>query len=362
MRVTFVLPHAGLAGGIRVCAIYAQALQARGHEVFVISTPRPKQMTIKKRVKKLLKGEGWGEEPRDEPGHFDNVDVPHRVIDVFRPIVDADIPDADVVIATWWETAEWVAQLGPSKGSKAYFIQHDERFINMPSDRVEATWRLPFHRITIAQWLVNLGKHYYNVDQIDLVPNGVDTELFSAPPRNKQKTPVVGMMYSTAHFKGCDISLEAFKLASRNVAGVELVVFGQHHPSEELPLPNDARFTFRPEQAKIKDIYSSCDAWLFGSRSEGFGLPILEAMACRTPVIGTPTGAAPELIRQGGGVLVKPQDPIDMARAIERVCRMRLEGWKQLSDAAYQTAQANTWHRSTELFEAALTAAAGRSR
>jgi glycosyltransferase involved in cell wall biosynthesis len=83
-------------------------------------------------------------------------------------------------------------------------------------------------------------------------------------------------------------------------------------------------------------------------------------MACRTPVIGTPTGAAPELIRHGGGVLVKPQDPIDMARAIERVCRMTLDQWKQMSDIAYQTAQQNTWDRSCELFEAALFKACGR--
>ncbi len=362
MRVTFVLPHAGLAGGIRVCAIYAQALKARGHDVFVCSTPPNKTLTIKKRVKHLLKGEGWKREPKNEPGHFDNVDVPHKVIESVRPIVDTDLPDADVVIATWWETAEWVNKLSPSKGKKAYFIQHDERFINMPADRVEATWKFPLYRITIAEWLVDLGRNYYGVDQVDLVPNGVDLELFNAPPRAKQKTPVVGMMYSHAHFKGCDISLEAFKLAARNVAGLELVAFGQHHPNEELPLPRDSRFTFRPAQKSIKDIYASCDAWLFGSRSEGFGLPILEAMACRTPVIGTPTGAAPELISKGGGALVKPQDPIDMARAIERIARMTVDQWKQLSDAAYQTALDNTWHKSTELFEAALVRACQRDR
>ncbi|MGC4031248.1 MAG: glycosyltransferase family 4 protein [Tepidisphaeraceae bacterium] len=166
-------------------------------------------------------------------------------------------------------------------------------------------------------------------------------------------------MFSTAHFKGCDIAIEAYKAAARNVANLQLVAFGQHHPNENLALPPGTDFHYRPAQDKIPEIYASCDAWLFSSRSEGFGLPILEAMACRTPVIGVPTGAAPELISRGGGVLVKPQDPIDLARAIERLGRLPVGEWKSLSDAAYATAQANNWSASTELFEASLLRAAG---
>lgn len=349
MRVTFVLPHAGLAGGIRVCAIYAQALQARGHQVSVVSTPKPPPTSFRKRLKAIFAGD-----PPKEPGHFDNVSVPHHVIDSYRPITERDLPDADVVIATWWETAEWVNPLPARKGKKVYFIQHDERFAGQSTQRVEETFKFPFYRITIAQWLVELARDHYGVDQIALVPNGVDLQQFNAPPRGKQKTPTVGMMFSTAHFKGCDITLEAFRMAARNVANLHLVAFGQHQPNENLPLPAGADFVYRPAQDKIREVYASCDAWLFGSRSEGYGLPILEAMACRTPVIGTPTGAAPELISQGGGVLVKPQDPIDMARAIERVCRLPVNDWQAVSDAAYRTAQANTWDRCADLFEAAL--------
>jgi glycosyltransferase involved in cell wall biosynthesis len=362
VKITFVLPHAGLAGGIRVCAIYAQALQDRGHEVRVVSTPRPTPQGLKARIKGLLKGEGWTQSDEKEPGHFDHVNVPHTVIDRWRPVTDADVPDADVVIATWWETAEWVANLPARKGAKVYFIQHDERFTHQPHDRVEATWKLPFYRITIADWLADLGRHYYHVDQITIVPNGVDTRQFTAPPRSKRKSPTVGLMYATTSFKGVDISLEAVRMASRNVANLELVAFGQHKPNDELPLPPDATFHFRPDQDKIRDIYAACDVWLFGSRSEGFGLPILEAMACRTPVIGTPTGAAPELLKQGGGVIVKPQDPIDMARAIERVCRLPAAQWQEISDAAYDTAQRNTWDRCTALFENALQDAARQKR
>jgi glycosyltransferase involved in cell wall biosynthesis len=110
----------------------------------------------------------------------------------------------------------------------------------------------------------------------------------------------------------------------------------------------------RPAQDQIKNIYGKCDVWLVGSRSEGFGLPILEAMACRTPVISTPTGAAPELTAPGGGVLVPMDDPSAMAKEIQRIVQLPDEQWRAMSDIAHQTATKYTWEDATTLFEAAL--------
>jgi len=101
-----------------------------------------------------------------------------------------------------------------------------------------------------------------------------------------------------------------------------------------MPLPKDAEYVIQPDQDKLKDFYSKCDAWLFASRSEGFGLPIVEAMACRTPVIGTPAGAAPEMLSGGTGILVKPEAPEAMAKAIERICQLPNSEWLAMSEAA----------------------------
>ena len=54
-------------------------------------------------------------------------------------MTDVDVPDGDLIIATWWETAEWVNALSPNKGAKVYFIQHHEIF---PTFRLSAV-RLP---------------------------------------------------------------------------------------------------------------------------------------------------------------------------------------------------------------------------
>ena len=129
-----------------------------------------------------------------------------------------------------------------------------------------------------------------------------------------------------------------------------------------MPLPKDAEYVIQPDQDKLKDFYSKCDAWLFASRSEGFGLPIVEAMACRTPVIGTPAGAAPEMLSGGTGILVKPEDPEAMANAIERICQLPDSEWQTMSEAAYAKVINYTWEDATDLFEAGLRAAVDKSQ
>lgn len=358
MRVTFVLPHAGLAGGIRVVAIYADRLRQRGHEVVVVSTPAD-QPTWKACVKSFLSGRGWPRAEGKGPSHLDTLDIEHRVIDRFRPMCNDDVPDADVVIATWWQTAESVADLDAGKGAKTYFIQHDERVMYPASDsatrdRVHSTWSLPMAKITISKWLVDLLRPYCGDGGPALVANSVDAAQFRAEPRGKQQAPTVGTMYSTSAFKGCDVAFKAMELARRRVPTLRAIAFGAETPSDDLPLPADCEYHLRPAQHGIGNIYAACDAWLFASRCEGFGLPILEAMACRTPVIGTPAGAAPELIGEGGGMLVEPQSPQSMANAVVRMCKMPDNQWRQMSRQAYRTATCYDWDDATDLFERAL--------
>lgn len=361
MKITFVLPTLCLTGGIRVVAIFAELLRKRGHEVFAISVPHP-QPSLRQQVKSLLRGQGWISTPQNPPSFFDNSSVERRVTERWRPICDADVPDADVVVATWWETAEWVSKLSPSKGAKAYFIQHHEVFDYLPQDRVEATWMLPMHKITISQWLVDLARTKYGDRLVSLAPPSVDTKQFYAPQRNKQPVPTVGMFYSTLYWKGADIALKAFSLAAEKIPNLRLVAFGQTAPSPELPLPPNTEYVIQPDQDKLKDFYGKCDAWLFASRSEGFGLPLLEAMACRTPVIGTPAGAAPELLSGGTGILVKPEDPQEMARAIEHICQLPNSEWQAMSDAAIAKVLNYTWEDATDLFEKGLKAAMDQSQ
>ena len=77
-------------------------------------------------------------------------------------------------------------------------------------------------------------------------------------------------------------------------------------------------------------------------------------MACRTPVIGTPAGAAPEVIARGGGLLVPQEDPEAMSRAILGLNDMSQESWKALSGAARETAISFSWDLAATAFETTL--------
>jgi glycosyltransferase involved in cell wall biosynthesis len=119
--------------------------------------------------------------------------------------------------------------------------------------------------------------------------------------------------------------------------------------------PDWMTFRARIPDGELKNVYGGCDVWLFPPRKEGYGLPILEAMACRTPVIATPAGAAPELIAaHGGGSLVPHDDPAAMAAEIVRICSLADNDWRRLSDAAYATVTGYSWADATERFENAL--------
>jgi hypothetical protein len=212
MKITFVMANwQSLRGGVRVLAIYADNLQKRGHQVCIVS-PEPRRPSIRQRISSLFRTQESCSRNRKNPSYFDNLNIPCYTLPHPPPITDADVPDADVVVATWWETAEWVADLSPSKGAKAYFIQHHEVHEYLPRARVAATYSLPLDKITIAQWLVDLMKNQYRDRNVDFVPNSVDLQQFYAIPRTKQTIPTIGMIYSAIPWKGSDISLQVFSL------------------------------------------------------------------------------------------------------------------------------------------------------
>jgi glycosyltransferase involved in cell wall biosynthesis len=351
MRITFVLPPVDMSGGIRTLAIHAERLRHRGHRVVVVSV-RPAGPTLRQIARSLLKGQPW-HSSRPGPSHFDGLEVDHRRLKHTGPVTDRDVPEADVVVASWWETAYWVADLSPAKGVKAHFVQGYEVFGGKP-EVVDGAYKLPLAKIVISRWLGDLLQKKFHQVPAAIVHNSVDTDRFRTPPRGKQVVPTVGLIYSPDFIKGCDVALQAFELAKKELPGLRLVAMGYDQVEDTLPLPEGTEFTYRARDQKVVETYSRCDAWLFPSRSEGFGLPILEAMACRTPVIGTPAGAAPDLLSKGGGILVPPDDPQAMARAIIEVCMLPETAWRAMSDAALGTVEAFTWNDATDLFEEAL--------
>lgn len=347
MKITFVLPVVGMSGGIRVISIYADMLRKRGHEVTLVSPPR-RNPSLRDRVRSLIRQRKVPEfQPRIS--YLDTLGLDHRVIDCYRPIVDRDVPDADVVVATWWETASWVRDLSSSKGKKAYFVQDYGAHQGQPLEAVAATWRYGLHMFTISAWLRGLMLEQTGIDGISFIPNSVDFRRFYSPERDKQTHPTVGFLHDLRSQKGTNSILLALRNVQMELPDLRVISFGPHQPKDALP--EGSEFYHFADDKDLPSIYSKCDLWLFASTLEGFGLPIVEAMACRTPVVATPAGAAPELLGRGGGRLIPHGDPAAMASAIMDILTLDNADWRLLSRKAFDSVQGFTWDDATDLFE-----------
>ncbi len=349
MRITFLLPSDNLTGGNRVVAIYARQLVARGHDVLVV-TCAPDRPSFRDMARALRKGEWQSLKNHRTPqrGHIALSGVAHKILERPRAITAQDVPDADILIATWWETALWMHTMPQSKGRKVHLIQGYEVWLDPQTvTRVHAALQLPNLKIAISSDLKQTLEEKLGLEGIQVVPNAVDLTQFNAEQRCQQITPTVGFVYAHAAIKGADICLRACELARQQLPQLKVVAFGADQPSNDLPLPFGTAYFYRPAQSQLKAIYARCDAWLFGSRLDSFGLPILEAMACRTPVIAVPVGAAQDLLGDGTGVLVARESPQAMAAAIVALCSQPASDWLALSERAYRKAHSYSWEDAT---------------
>lgn len=97
----------------------------------------------------------------------------------------------------------------------------------------------------------------------------------------------------------------------------------------------------RLSERALTALYTGAEVFVFPSLYEGFGLPVLEAMACGTPVVTSNQSALPECVGDAG-LLV---DPLDHERVAAAVTRVLDDGHlaEELSDAGRLRASAFTW-------------------
>jgi glycosyltransferase involved in cell wall biosynthesis len=111
---------------------------------------------------------------------------------------------------------------------------------------------------------------------------------------------------------------------------------------EGLDLADQVRFVGYVPPQDLPWWYNAADLFVYPSLYEGFGLPLLEAMACGTPVIASTASSLPEVVGQAG-LLVDPRDIDALATAMDQVLRnmdrrdeMRTAGLKQARGFSWQ--------------------------
>lgn len=338
-----------MAGGVRVVATYARLFQERGHDIHWISIPSVRAQSHRQ---KLLTRLGLRKPlppiPRSDFADF--LGDRHTQIEPGRAIEARDVPDADVTIATWWETAEWVNAFPASKGRKVYLIQDYEVFPHMPQERVAATYGFAMQKIAVSNYIRDtIQKQHEVTGDIAVIPNAVDLQQFQAPEREKSDGLTVGFMYSAAPRKNVGLAIEAVARLKAEMPALKVMAFGSKVPLEDLALPGWIEYQRQPPQKALAGIYASCDVWLFPTESEGFGLPLLEAMACRTPVLATDAGAAPQLINGRNGQILD-HDADAFVAGMRAFAAMDRDTWRAASRAAYETVLSHTWEDAADQF------------
>ena len=173
------------------------------------------------------------------------------------------------------------------------------------------------------------------VERIRVVPNGVDP-VFSVdgPAVDGDYVLAVGTLEPRKNL--------AATLQAAQLAGVDLRVAG----AAGWGGVETAGWVGEPSDEELAALMRGARCLVYPSLYEGFGIPVLEAMACGIPVV-TSRGGATEEVAGGAAILVDPHDPASIAAGIEEAGRRR----DSLAEIGRARASMFTWRRAADLVE-----------
>ena len=164
--------------------------------------------------------------------------------------------------------------------------------------------------------------------------NSIDVSKFKTTEENKDKfkkelvqefgidvdKPIILFVGNIIKRKNVELLIDAKKEMS---VEANLVIVGDGPQSKELKEKCEKEdiqnVYFTGTRRDVEDVIPSCGLLVLPSFSESFGLVLIEALSCGKPVIGSNVGGIKEIITEDVGLLIDPNDPTDLANAIDRV-------------------------------------------
>jgi glycosyltransferase involved in cell wall biosynthesis len=167
-------------------------------------------------------------------------------------------------------------------------------------------------------------------ERIDVVPVGVDQEIFKPRPE-AEKVPgrILAVISSDVPLKGLAYLLEAVAKLRTEVPNAHLIVIGRMRPEDPSRKtavrfglgPDAVTFTGNISYEEMIRLYGTAEVACVPSLYEGFSLPAIQAMSSGLPLVCTNAGAVPEVAgtHEHTALIVEPGDPGALAGALKRV-------------------------------------------
>lgn len=337
MKIAFLAPHIRISGGLRIILGYASILSERGHDVTVyVQSTNPFRRTVAN-----IFHLGY-------PTWVKNFHA--RVLRI--PALSAEhIGDQDVIIATTWKTALALSNFPKEHGEQFFLLQHDEGLYHGEREVVDRSYGLDQKKIVVATWLKDLLREKYG-QEAELLLNPIDREQFHPVPVPKRDDVRVLLLDHTYEWKGTKEGIEIIESLKSKHPKLCLVGYGVRR---EIPDSPYDEYHYDLPQEKLAWLYSSCDIFLCPSWDEGFGLPSIEAMACKTAVVTYDNGGSRDFAFDGKTALVAPRkDKAVLQEKLEMLVRDP-ELRARIAERGYQFAQTlPTWDEQAMKFEQIL--------
>jgi glycosyltransferase involved in cell wall biosynthesis len=214
---------------------------------------------------------------------------------------------------------------------------------------VDHSYELPLSKITVSPWLSKLIYEKIGKNVVDVVPNSVNHSTFYPDPTSKSGSLTLLIPYRNSAWKGRREARQLIEyLRSTNVC---VHTYGSGDDSD---LPKFVEHHSDVTDDELRHLYSNADVFVLTSWVEGFGLPPLEAMACKCAVVATNVGSVPDYAEDGETASIVP--PQDSNALIEEVSNLIRNDKRRhhLQCQGYNQTKEYTWADATAQFEGVL--------
>lgn len=227
------------------------------------------------------------------------------------------------------------------------------------------------HILTVSQSSFNDIVAYLKVkpSKITLTLNASDKKIFKRYEKDEVEAAIseYGLEYKkyllfvgTIDYPGKNIKtvIEAFfeLKAKENLNDFKLVIIGKKGYNSEViynfvnssPYKDEVIFTGYLKDEDLPKYYAGASIMLYLSLFEGFGLPVLEAMSCATPVVCSNTSCFPEIVQELD-VMVSPTDVVDVENKILKLLNDN-DYYNYISGKCYEKSLMYSWASSAKSY------------